>query len=285
MLMKTTCIKSLFAVVSMLALICVSCDKDSPEVAQPGNNADDQSAVTGAFFPDTCVDKTVAAWYSAYTEEDYKKKVEAVFLFSDSTLAVTKSKVYSEEDGRDSSRVVMYAGTWQIVQGDYDNGILAFHITPGSTIQVNIVDGKLSFMDQTYARRDNYKVPDASKSTENEFIGTVQPYLPSLNLEIEYAAWYTSTVQETNRIKIDAILLSTDSLLVYTRSKFYTQKDGRKPSNELLYIGTYKITEGDYTNGKAFIQLTKLQSYDAVITDGRMEVMDMVFTKQDNAAL
>lgn len=265
-----------------MSLTFTGCDKDDTEETQQDNT---QSTVVKAFLPSTYADKTVAAWYSIYSEADYKTKIEAVFLFTDSSLVVTKSKVYSEEDGRDPSRVVMYEGQFRISEGDYDNGTLLFAVTPGSSIQVEITDGKLSFMGQTYAKQANSKVPAATKTTENEFIGTVQPYLPAFNIEINYAAWYTSTTQQTNSIKIDAIYLNTDSLMLYTRSRFYTQKDGRKPSYEVIDIGTYKLTEGDYTTGAATLTLSTGDVYDAIIADGQMSVMDVTFIKQDNDKL
>ena len=267
----------LLASAFMLCLTYTSCEE------LEGLIDDNEETLSGeeAFFPKAYADKTVAAWYSIYSEADYKKKIEAVFLFTDSTLAVTKSKVYTQEDGRDPSRVVMYEGKYQVTEGNFDNGIFIFTFTPGSSFDVQITDGQLSLMGQTYAKQDNAKIPAATQTTENEFIGTVQPYLPAFTLEIEYAAWYTNTVQEDNRIKIDAIFLSTDSLMLYTRSKFYTQKDGRKPTYDLVNIGKYKLIEGDYTNGKIDLYFSVDQVYDAIITDGQMSTMDLIFTKQD----
>lgn len=289
--MKTIRFISIIAAALTISLSYTSCDKDDTEEIQQQqeqeqeqqeqNNDNDSTSVVGAFLPDTYADKTVAAWYSIYSEADYKKKIEAVFLFTDSTLAVTKSKVYTQEDGRDPSRVVMYEGKYQVTEGDFNNGIFVFKFTPGSSYDVQITDGQLSLMGQTYAKQDNAKIPAATQTTENEFIGTVQPYLPAFTLEIEYAAWYTNTVQEDNRIKIDAIFLSTDSLMLYTRSKFYTQKDGRKPTYDLVNIGKYKLIEGDYTTGKIDLYFSVDQIYDAIITDGQMSALDMVFTKQD----
>ena len=307
--MKTIRFISIIAVALTVSLSYVSCDKDEPlepqqrqQQQQPQNNGIDSTRIDsthidstridsthidsthieGAFLPDSCAGKTVAAWYAVYSEADYKKKVEAIFLFTDSTLVVTKSKVYTEEDGRDPSRVTMYEGKYEVIQGDFDKGVIVFSFTPGSSFDVEITDGKLSLMGQTYTKQDNANVPDAARSTENEFIGTVQPYMPVLNIDIDFAAWYTCTTQQDYRIKIDAIYFNTDSLMLYTRSKFYTQKDGRKPSYEIVDIGKYKFTEGDYTTGKATLTLSTGVVYDAVITDGQMSAMDLVFSKQAN---
>lgn len=290
--MKTNRFISIIAAALTISLAYTSCNKDDDfeetqqQQQQPQDNGIDSTRIDstnieGAFLPDTYAGKTVAAWYAAYSEADYKQKVEAVFLFTDSTLAVTKSKIYTEEDGRDPSRVTMYEGKFEVAQGDFSNGIFTFKFTPGPSFDVEITDGKLSFMGQRYTKQDNAKVPDAAKSTENEFIGKVQPYMPVLNLEIDFAAWYTCTTQQDHRIKIEAIYFNTDSLMLYTTSKFYTQKDGRKPSYS-MDIGKYIFTEGDYNTGKATLTLSTGVVYDAIITDGQMSVMDNVFIKQDN---
>ena len=287
--MKTIRFISIIAAALTISLSYTSCNKDDIEETpqqqqqqqQPQDNGIDSTNIEGAFLPDTYADKTVAAWYAAYSEEDYKKKVEAVFLFTDSTLILTKSKVYSEEDGRDPSRVTMYEGKYDVAQGDLSNGIFTIQLTPRSAFDVEIADGKLSLMGQRYTKQDNAKVPAAAKSTENEFIGTVQPYMPILNLEVNFVAWYTCTTQQDYRIKIEAIYFNTDSLMLYTTSKFYTQKDGRKPSYD-LDLGKYIFTEGDYSNGKATLTLSTGVVYDAIITDGQMAVMNNVFIKQDN---
>ena len=290
--MKTNRFISIIAAALTISLAYTSCNKDDDfeetqqQQQQPQDNGIDSTRIDstnieGAFLPDTYAGKTVAAWYAVYSEADYKKKVEAVFLFTDSTLIVTKSKVYSEEDGRDPSRVTTYEGKYEVAQGDYSNGIFTFQLSPRSSFDVEITDGKLSLMGQRYTQQDNAKVPAAAKSTENEFIGKVQPYMPVLNLEIDFAAWYTCTTQQDHRIKIEAIYFNTDSLMLYTTSKFYTQKDGRKPSYS-MDIGKYIFTEGDYNTGKATLTLSTGVVYDAIITDGQMSVMDNVFIKQDN---
>lgn len=287
--MKTTRFISIIAAALTISLAYSSCNKDDDieetqqqqQQQQPQDSGIDSTNIEGAFLPDTYADKTVAAWYAVYSEADYKKKVEAVFLFTDSTLIVTKSKVYTEEDGRDPSRITMYEGKYEVIQGDFDKGFLVFKFTPGSSIDVEITDGQFSLMGQKYTKQDKAKVPAAAKSTENEFIGTVQAYMPVLNIDVDFAAWYTCTTQQDHRIKIEAIYFSTDSLMLYTTSKFYTQKDGRKPSYD-IDLGKYIFSEGDYSNGKATLTLSTGVVYDAIITDGQMSVMNNVFIKQDN---
>lgn len=282
--MKTVRILSLLAAALILCQTFSSCDNEKPGIEQE-NNGDKASAAVQAFFPTTYAHKEVAAWYSVFSEEDYKKKVQAVFLFTDSTIIITKSKIYTEEDGRAPSRVTMYEGKYQMTEGDFTNGKATVTLNTGATFDIEIVNGKLSVMDETYTKQDKANIPAATESTENEFIGTVQAYLPAFSDEMTVAAWYTDTTQEARRIKIDAIFLFTDSTFLSTSSKFYTQKDGRKPSYTIMDIGIYKLTEGDFTNGKAYVTISVGDPFEAVINNGQLTARDEVFTMQNLANL
>jgi hypothetical protein len=267
----------------MLGLSFTSCDKDGKsDVTQPDDNSDNPVWEVEAFLPSFCADKTVAAWYSVYSETDYKKKIEAVFLFTDSTIVVTKSKVYSQEDGRDPSREVMHEGSYQVLEGDFDNGALQFLLPGGVSLRARIQDGELTLMAVTYVRQDNAGIPAPSQLTD-VFNGKIQAYLPAFNIEINYAAWYQYVVQDEQKTKIEAIFLDADSLMLYTRSVFYAS--GRKPAYELLSIGRYIITEGDFTTGKMDLKFSEIESYDVTVTDGQMPIQDKTFIKQDMADL
>lgn len=263
----------------MLGLTFASCDKEKADVNEPEGSGKNPGEVE-AFLPESYADKTVTAWYSVYSEADYKKKIEAVFMFTDSTLIVTKSKVYTEEDGRDPSRVVMYEGKYRVSEGDFDNGVLIISLQGGVSLNAEVSAGEFTLMGVTYTRQNNAKIPAATRSTENEFIGNVQAYLPAFNIDISYAAWYEYVVQTERSIRIDAIFLETDSLMLYTRSMFYTQKDGRKPVYEVLDIGRYKLVEGNFSTGRVDLTFSTNEVYEATVTDGQMSIADMIFTKQ-----
>ena len=92
--MKTTGFISIIAVALTVSLSYVSCDKDEPlepqqrrqqQQQQPQNNGIDSTRIDsthidstridsthidGAFLPDSCAGKTVAAWYAVYSEAD-----------------------------------------------------------------------------------------------------------------------------------------------------------------------------------------------------------------------
>ncbi len=281
--MKSLGFISFFASALMLGLTFTSCDKDGKsDVTQPDDNSDNPVWEVEAFLPSFCADKTVAAWYSVYSETDYKKKIEAVFLFTDSTVVVTKSKVYSQEDGRDPSREVMHEGSYQVSEGDFDNGALQILLPGGVSLRARIQDGELTLMAVTYVRQDNAGIPAPSQLTD-VFNGKIQAYLPAFNIEINYAAWYQYVVQDEQKTKIEAIFLDTDSLMLYTRSVFY--ESGREPAYDLLNIGRYELVEGDYSTGKLELKFSEDAVYEATVTDGQLPVYDKTFIRQDIADL
>ena len=281
--MKSLGFISFFASALMLGLSFTSCDKDGKsDVTQPADNSDNPVWEVEAFLPSFCADKTVAAWYSVYSETDFKKKIEAVFLFTDSTVIVTKSKVYSEEDGRDPSREVMHEGTYQVLEGDFDNGALQILLPGGVSLRARISEGELTLMAVTYVRQDNAGIPAPSQLTD-VFNGKIQAYLPAFNIDISYAAWYQYVVQDEQKTKIEAIFLDTDSLMLYTRSVFYSS--GREPAYDLLNIGRYELVEGDYSTGKLDLKFSEDAVYEATVTDGQLPVYDKTFIRQDIADL
>lgn len=281
--MKYLCFISFFASALMLGLSFTSCDKDGKsDVTQPDDNSDNPVWEVEAFLPSFCADKTVAAWYSVYSETDYKKKIEAVFLFTDSTVVVTKSKTYSQEDGRDPSREVMHEGSYQVLEGDFDNGALKILLPGGVSLRARIQDGELTLMAVTYVRQDNAGIPAPSQLTD-VFNGKIQAYLPAFNIEINYAAWYQYVVQDEQKTKIEAIFLDTDSLMLYTRSVFY--ESGREPAYDLLNIGRYELVDGDYSTGKLDLKFSEDAVYEATVTDGQLPVYDKTFIRQDIADL
>ena len=281
--MKSLGFISFFASALMLGLSFTSCDKDGKsDVTQPDDNSDNPVWEVEAFLPSFCADKTVAAWYSVYSETDYKKKIEAVFLFTDSTVVVTKSKVYSQEDGRDPSREVMHEGSYQVSEGDFDNGALQILLPGGVSLRARISEGELTLMAVTYVRQDNAGIPAPSQLTD-VFNGKIQAYLPAFNIEINYAAWYQYVVQDEQKTKIEAIFLDADSLMLYTRSVFYSS--GREPAYDLLNIGRYELVEGDYSTGKLDLKFSEDVVYEATVTDGQLPVYDKTFIRQDIADL
>lgn len=158
--MKIKGLLSIMAAAVMLSLTFASCDKaldtDSDEQQQEGSKF---PKLAEAYLPDSCAGKEIAAWYSVYTENDYKSKVEAVFLFTDSAMIMTKSKTYTVEDGREPSLSVTYQGAYQTIEGDFITGKMKFIFVNGFSINVLVDDGVLSAMNTDYTKQDNSKAP------------------------------------------------------------------------------------------------------------------------------
>ena len=112
-----------------------------------------------AFFPSSCARKNVVAWYLYEVERSQSQvKLEAVFLFDDNTLVVTKHKVKS--DGREP-REIIYEGSWEMTRGDTANGVASIDGELGQ-MTVAIENGVLSAMGSSYVKQKNSAVPAAS---------------------------------------------------------------------------------------------------------------------------
>ena len=158
--MKINGLLSVMAAALMLGLTFASCDKvlDTEEDQTPKTGF---TKLAEAYLPESYGDKTIAAWYSVYTENDYKSKVEAVFLFTDSAVAVTKSKTYTVEDGRDPVHDVLSLGIFHQVEGDLTNGTLSMELSSGmpATRNARIKNGVLTLDGVAYTKQDNDKAP------------------------------------------------------------------------------------------------------------------------------
>ena len=158
--MKMKGLLSIMAATVMLNLTFASCEKaletESEEKQETGF-----TKLAEAYLPETYADKTIAAWYSVYTENDYKSKVEAVFLFTDSAVAVTKSKTYTVEDGREPVHDVLSLGIFHQLEGDLINGNLSFELSSGmpQTRNGRIRNGVLTLDGVAYTKQDNDKAP------------------------------------------------------------------------------------------------------------------------------
>ena len=142
----------------MLSFTCASCEKALYNDPEP----EKESAfpkLAEAYLPDSLAGKTIAAWYSVYSENDYKSKVEAVFLFTDSAMVMTKSKTYTVEDGREPSLSVTREGTYQTINGDFTTGKMRFKFAGGYSLSVVVENDTLTYLGTEYTRQDNSKAP------------------------------------------------------------------------------------------------------------------------------
>ncbi len=117
-----------------------------------------------AYLPLSYSDKKLSAWYSLTQEDKQKqcKSIEAVFLFSDKTLVVTKSKIYAATVDKPSESRVTSEGTYTIKSGNLTNGKAEVTATVDgteTTFEVTISNGILSAMDSQFTKQDNASAP------------------------------------------------------------------------------------------------------------------------------
>ncbi len=166
--MKIKGLLSVMAAAVMLNLTCASCEKILETEPEP-EPLSGFTQLAEPYLPESYGDKTIAAWYSVYSENDYKSKVEAVFLFTDSAVAITKSKTYTIEDGREPVHDVLSLGIFHQLEGDFTNGTLSFELSAGMppTRNGQIEDGVLTLDGISYTKQDNAKAPVPNKLTQN----------------------------------------------------------------------------------------------------------------------
>ena len=142
------------------------------EIINGGGNSGDGDGYGGdngayaitpeAYLPSSYASKTIAAWYGLTEIRDTKTRNQAIFLFTDGSMVVTKSTVYTKADGRNPEYSIEFAGTYNITSGDYSNGAA---YVPEMEMTVTISDGVLSVpaMQETYTKLSNADAPAPKK--------------------------------------------------------------------------------------------------------------------------
>ena len=123
-----------------------------------GGDNGDYATTPEAYLPSVYASKTISAWYSLTEVKDSKTKITAIFLFSDNSMVVTNSSVYTKADGRNPKYEIDFTGTYNIKSGNYDNGTA---YVPQMNMTVTIQDGVLSApaFEETYTRQSNADAP------------------------------------------------------------------------------------------------------------------------------
>lgn len=127
-----------------------------------GDNGGAYAITPEAYLPSSYASKTIAAWYGLTEIRDTKTRIQAIFLFTDGSMVVTKSTVYTKADGRNPEYSIEFAGTYNITSGDYSNGAA---YVPEMEMTVTISDGVLSVpaMQETYTKQSNADAPAPKK--------------------------------------------------------------------------------------------------------------------------
>lgn len=114
-----------------------------------------------------------------------------------------------------------------------------------------------------------------------------EAFFPKAFADKEVAAWYSWTEKDKDKTKTEAVFLFKDNTFVVTKNKVHT--DGRY-ERAIEATGTYKLTEGDYKNGKAraIVMADNGEAagvMNVVIEDGHLttDQGEEAFVIQDNA--
>ena len=298
--MKKTTFLLVLATIFMFSQTFTSCDdeKQKPETEQKGNsssnggnNGGNTNSDIQAFFPSTYANKTLAAWYMLTANESNKTRVEAVFLFTDNYVVVTKHTVYSEGQNRDPERKIEAEGTYTITQGDFTNGSAQAFVEGYPPIPVTITNGQLTAMGGTFTMQDNAQKPTPSDPTGNNNQGggngddnqggdqgdDIQAFFPNSHDPEKVVAWYLLTTKNDERTRADAIFLFVGDTLINTYNKVYSKEQNRDPERAIDSRAEFTITEGNYTNGKI-----KVEGMIFDIKEGKIAVEKGSYTIQDN---
>ena len=112
------------------------------------------------YLPAQYAEKTIAAWYQSENVGNGTVRYECVFLFTDGSLVVTKSKFYNIGDGREPERDIMATGQYRMSEGgDFENGTASVVTADGMTMEVRIENGILYAMNTEFEIQDNDDAP------------------------------------------------------------------------------------------------------------------------------
>ncbi len=284
-----------------LSLTFTSCDeKENLDKEQASDNIK-------AYLPIEYANKQVAAWYMLTDQSDNKTKIEAVFLFTDSTLAVTKVKFYSESDGRKPEYDINATGRYKIKEGDYTTGKADVITSGGDAFEVNIKNGILYAMNEEFTKMSNSLLPSAYNpnggGNNNQGGGNNQggdnnnldPFFPKSYEDKNISAWYSYSATEAAQgyefKRTAAVYLFEDNTYVATINMSTSNpQHGQHSSCMIVSEGTYQKVEGNFTTGKITITDDK-NSMTVEIQDGQLKIKDTetpevsIYFKQDNSKL
>ena len=116
------------------------------------------------YLPAQYGSKTIAAWYMFDNVGNGTVRYECVFLFTDGTLGVTKSKFYNIGDGRGPEYDINATGQYRMSEdGDFENGTASVVTADGMTMEVRIENGILYAMNTEFTKQDNKNAPTPIK--------------------------------------------------------------------------------------------------------------------------
>ena len=296
-------LKGLFAIMAaalMLSMSFTSCEELDGLFDDENESTDNQ-----AFFPNTYRQRTVAAWYSLTEKEENGTRIEAVFLFDDNSFVTTKSRTYT--DGRSQERKILAEGDYTLT-GDYENGTAEVKINGApEPMTVEIKDGKMLAMGETFTKQSNKKVPKPSEESEGGDGGQggdgdggqsdgLEAFFPTAYAGKSVSAWYTSAgeIEEQEFVIkcLGAMYFFDDNTCVITTNAIAKGPDGQVfyTARTIGIEGNYSFLKGDFENGQIEM-LSNGRGMIFTVQEGKISVETLegfqgpftIFTKQDNS--
>ena len=280
----------LLASAFMLCLTYTSCDElleeeDLEEEEQKQNQNDDKKGLN-AYLPAEFAQKTVAAWYMLTDVQSEKTKVEAVFLFEDSTFVMTVAKYYSESDGRKPEYKIDATGRYLLAEGgDFDNGTASVVTSEGEQFEVKIEAGKMYAKDEVFTRMNNKFLPgiiDINNGGDdgNKDVNELLDYLKARYGNKTVTAYYVCVDAAPAEIRSEAIFLFDDDSMAIAELKIFPEDTETHPGEFYIHqVGTYELTEGDYTNGKLTLMPKDQRPIEVEIQNGVLHLYNQDYYK------
>ena len=226
-------------------------------------------------------------------------KEAAVYVFEDNTYVATINMSTSNPQyGQHSSCMIVSEGTYQKVEGNFTTGKITITDDKNS-MTVEIQDGQLKIKDtetpevSIYIKQDNTKLPKPSEPTDmgggdnggdNGDGNGTQAFFPITYAGMTVDAWYSNSHSDGSGTTVQAVFLFDNDSLVVTMVYVPSQEAGGSTVCEIVYEGTFTLTEGNYDNGTAQVYDTDDElDFTVSIANGKLSAMSQTFTRQDNS--
>ncbi len=249
---------------------------------------------------DSGSDANLAAWYKATRTIDNVEYDVAAILFDDNTIIFTRTRV-PDGSGFTYQTEIIGKGKYAILDGDLINGRIKISMFEQESY-LSIIDGVISSEDVEYIKQDNSKYTgstdfsdvggddvggDDGGDDDGEEYNTddIKAYLPSEYAKMTVSAWYIAINEEDNKVKVEAVFLFNDNSLVVTKSKIYAKSDGRDPQYDINATGTYQLTSGNFTTGRANVVTADGMVMEVAIENGILTAMGTDFEKMPNEGI
>ena len=252
----------LLASAFMLCLTYTSCDElpeeEDIEEQKQNQNQNQNNDLKGlvAYLPTDYAQKNLAAWYMLTDVKTEKSKVEAVFLFEDSTFVMTIATYYPESANQNPEYIIDATGIYVLAEGgDFDNGKASVIPAKGDPFEVEIKDGKLYAKDEIFTRMTDkllFSVIDVNNGGDNgnKDVNDVLKYLEARYGNKTVTAYYVCVDAAPGEIRSEAIFLFDDDSMAIAELKVFPEDTEAHPGEFYIHqVGTYELTQGDYTNG------------------------------------